>query len=110
MKLNVKAIAIAQGAVAGILFVLCRLVFELAPQSTLATMKYVFHTDWSSVAAPVTWGGFFLGLVLFVVFAALVGVAWASIYNRLASESRVASTRAAATKPGKLAYQMLHLE
>jgi hypothetical protein len=28
MKLNVKAMAIAQGTVAGILFVLCRLVFS----------------------------------------------------------------------------------
>lgn len=110
MKLNVKAIAIAQGAVAGILFVLCRLVFTWAPNGTIVAMKYLFHTDWSSVAVPLTWGGLFVGLVLFVVFAALVGVVWASIYNRLASESRVASTRATATKPGKLAYQMLHLE
>lgn len=39
--LNVKAIAIAQGAVAGILFVLCRLVFTLAPDTTLAAMKYL---------------------------------------------------------------------
>ncbi|GEM_PF-2312445 len=110
MKLNVKAIAIAQGAVAGILFVLCRLVFTLAPGGTIAAMKYLFHTEWSSVAVTMTWGGIFLGLVLFVVFAALVGVAWASIYNRLATESRVTSIRASTTKPGKLAYQMLHLE
>ena len=110
MKLNVKAIAIAHGAVAGILFVLCRLVFTLAPESTIAAMKYLFHTDWSSVAVPMTWGGFALGLLLFGVFAALVGATWASIYNWLASEPNVASTRARTTKTGKLAYQMLHLE
>ena len=110
MKLNVKAIAIAHGAVAGILFVLCRLVFTLAPEGTLAAMKYLFHTDWSSVAVPVTWGGFFIGLVLFTIFAGVVGATWASIYNQLASESRVTSTRSAKTKAGKLAYQMLHLE
>ena len=110
MKLSVKAIAIAHGAVAGILFVLCRLVFTLAPEGTLAAMKYLFHTDWSSVAMPMTWGGFSLGLVLFTAFAALVGAAWASIYNRLASETKVASTRTTPTRTGKLAYQMLHLE
>lgn len=110
MKLNVKAIAIAHGAMAGILFVLCRLVFTLAPEGTLAAMKYLFHTDWSNVAVPMTWGGFSLGLVSFAVFAALAGAAWASIYNWLASESRMASSRARTTKPGKLAYQMLHLE
>lgn len=110
MKLNVKAIAIAHGAVAGILFVLCRLVFTLAPAGTIAAMKYLFHTDWSSVAVPMTWGGFALGLLLFAVFAALVGATWASIYNWLASEPSLASTRARTPKAGKLAYQMLHLE
>lgn len=110
MKLNVKALAIAQGAVAGILFVLCRLVFTLAPDATLASMKYLFHTDWSGVALPVTWGGFFLGLVVWMVFAALVGAAWASIYNRLASESSVASTRTTTSRTERLAYQTLHLE
>jgi hypothetical protein len=110
MKLNVKAVAIAQGAVAGILFVLCRLVFTLAPDGTLAAMKYLLHTDWSGVAVPVTWGGFFLGLVVFTVFAALVGAAWASIYNRLAGESRVASAKAITARTERLAYQTLHLE
>lgn len=110
MKLNVKAIAIAYGMVAAILFVLCRLLFTLAPVGTLAAMKYLFHTDWSNVAVPMTLSGFFLGLLLFTIFAGLVGAAWASIYNRIARESKVASTRAATTKSGKLAYQMLHLE
>ena len=110
MKLNVKAIAIAHGAVAGILFVLCRLVFTLAPEGTLAATKYLFHADWSSVAVPVNWGGFFLGLALFMVLAALAGTAWSSIYNRLANESRATNTRTATARTGKLGYQMLHLE
>jgi 2TM family of unknown function (DUF5676) len=93
MKLNVRAIAIAQGIVGGILFVLCRLVFMLFPDATLASSKYLFHTDWSSVASPVTLGGFFLGLVLFMVFWALVGAAWASIYNWMSPES-ISSVRA----------------
>lgn len=90
MKLNVKAIAIAHGAVAGILFILCRFIFMLVPDGSLAAMKYLFHTDWSSVAAPVNWGGFFLGLILLMVFAALVGAAWSSIYNGLARQSGAA--------------------
>ncbi len=110
MKLNIKAIAIAQGATAGILFVLCRLVFALAPDGSLAAMKYLFHTDWSGVAVPVAWGGFFLGLVVLMVFAALVGAAWASIYNRLASQSNVASAPATTAGTERLAYQTLHLE
>lgn len=108
MKLNVKAMAIAHGTVAGILFVLCRFVFMLAPDGSLAAMKYFFHTDWSSVAAPVNWGGFFLGLVLLMLFAGLIGATLGSIYNWVASESTVRSPNAKPTE--KLAYQNLHLE
>lgn len=99
MKLNVKAIAIAEAAIAGILFVLCRLVFTLAPDTTLAAMKYLFHTDYSGMTAPVNWGGFFLGLVVFTVFTAVVGAAWAWIYNLLVRESSVASVQPTTAKP-----------
>lgn len=107
MKLNVRAIAIAHGAVAGIMFVLCRLVFTIAPEGTLAATKYLFHTDWSTVALPLTLAGSFLGLVLFTGFAALVGAIWASTYNWLARESRAAQT---IQPTDSLAYQNLHLE
>ena len=108
MKLNVKAMAIAHGTVAGMLFVLCRVVFMLAPEGSLAAMKYLFHTDWSSVAAPVNWGGFLLGLVLLMLFAGLVGATLGSIYNWMARESAVRSPNPSPTE--KLAYQNLHLE
>ena len=103
MKLNVKAIAIAHGMVAGILFVLCRLVFMSAPVESLAAMKYLFHTDWSSVAAPVNLGGFFLGLVLLMLFTALVGAAWSSIYNWLARESTESSKQGRTIRPTSIA-------
>lgn len=98
MKLNVKAIAIAEAAVAGILFVLCRLLFTLAPDTMLAANRYLFHTQWSGVALPVNWGGFFLGLVVVITFTALVGAIWAWIYNRLAGESRISSVEATRVK------------
>ena len=91
MKLNVKAIAIAEAVVAGVLFVLCRLAFTLAPDTMRATNRYLFHTDWSGVAVPVNWGGSFLGLVVLMVFTALVGAAWAWLYNQIACEPKVAS-------------------
>lgn len=86
MKLNIKAVAIAEAFVAGVLFVLCRLAFALAPEATLAALKYLTHIDWSSVVMPVNWGGFLSGLVLFTVFTAVVGAAWAWIYNLLARQ------------------------
>ena len=33
---------------------------------------------------PVTWGGFLSGLVVFTVFIAIVGTAWAWLYNLIA--------------------------
>ena len=88
MKLNVKAIAIAEAVVAGILFVLCRLAFTLAPDTTLAAMRYLFHTDWTGIAVPVTWGGFSLGLVVFMGFSGVGGGVGAWFYNGFARETR----------------------
>jgi len=84
MKLNIKAVALAEAIVAGALFVLCRLAFALAPDTTLTTLRYLTHLDWSSVAMPVSWGGFVSGLVVFTIFVALVGALWAWLYNSLA--------------------------
>lgn len=103
MKLNTKAVAIAEAAVGGILFILCRLVFTLAPDTTLASSKYLFHTDWSGIAVPVTWGGFFLGFVVFTVFMAVVGAAWAWLYNYLVGVSAVTSVQPTAIKHEKAA-------
>ena len=91
MKLNIKAVATAEAVIAGALFVLCRLAFALAPEATLAALKYLTHIDWSGVAMPVNWGGFLSGLVLFTVFTAVLGAAWAWIYNLLARQPRTTS-------------------
>ena len=91
MKLNIKAVAIAEAVVAGALFVLCRLAFALAPEATLAALKYLTQIDWSSMAMPVDWGGFLSGLAVFTVFTAVIGAAWAWIYNLLARQPRMTS-------------------
>ena len=103
MKLNIKAVAIAEAAVAGILFILCRLIFTVAPETTLASTKYLFHTDWSGIAVPVTWGGFFLGFVVFTAFMAVVGAAWAWLYNYMVRVSTVASAQPTMIKHEKVA-------
>ena len=89
MKLNVKAVVVAEAVVGAALFIFCRLAFAVAPEATLASLKYLTHIDWSPVTMPVTWAGFLFGLVGFTVFVAVVGAAWTCIYNRLAVESKV---------------------
>ena len=87
MKLNCKAVAIAEAIVGAALFILCRVAFLVAPQTTLAVLKYVTHNDWSSMAMPVTLGGFVWGVIVFTVFMAVIGALWASIYNRFAQQT-----------------------
>jgi hypothetical protein len=103
MKLNIKAVAIAEAVAGGILFILCRLIFTLAPDTTLASSKYLFHTDWSGIALPVTWGGFFLGFVVFTVFMTVVGAAWACLYNYIVGVSAVGSVQPTAISHEKAA-------
>ena len=89
MKLNIKAVVIAETVIGAVLFILCRMAFVLAPNTTLAALKYLTHIDWSPLTLPVTmtWAGFILGLIVFTVFIAIVGAAWAWIYNRFARQS-----------------------
>ena len=91
MKLNVKAVVIAEARVGAALFILCRLAFVVAPDLTLATLKYLTHIDWSSVTMPVSLGGFISGLVVFTIFMAVVGGIWAWIYNLIARTPSAAS-------------------
>lgn len=92
MKLNIKAIAIAEAVVGAALFILCRLAFAVAPEATLSTLKYLTHIDWSPLTMPVTLGGFIAGLIVFTIFLAVVGSVWAWIYNWVAHASTAAET------------------
>lgn len=87
MKLSIKAIAIAEAIVGAALFILCRLAFVIAPEATLASLKYLTHIDWSPVAMPVTLGGFIFGLIVFTIFIAVIGGFWAWVYNLIARPS-----------------------
>ncbi len=91
MKLNVKAVVIAEAIVGAALFILCRLAFVVAPEATLATLKYLTHIDWSSVTMLVSLGGFIFGLVVFTIFIAAIGGVWAWIYNLIEREPSAVS-------------------
>ena len=86
MKLNIKAVVIAEAVVGAVLFILCRLAFVVAPDATLAALKYLTHIDWTPLTMPdtMTWSGFILGLIVFTIFIGILGAAWAWLYNRFA--------------------------
>lgn len=100
MKLNVRAIVIAQTIVGAVLFTLCRLAFAIAPEATLASLKYLTHIDWSPVTMPVTLSGFISGLVVFTIFMAAVAAIWAWIYNFMVPVPHTTFAASSAAKAG----------
>ncbi len=108
MKLNVKAVVIAEAVVGAALFILCRLAFVAAPEATLAALKYLTHIDWSPVTMPVTFAGFISGLIVFTAFVAIVGGVWAWLYNVVAGGAKVP---AGLPRPAaELSHHYLHLQ
>ena len=84
MKLNVRAFAHAIALTWSLLYVLCRLLFVVAPRETTAFLGYLIHSDLASIARPVTWDGFFIGLVVIYLLVALVAALSAWLYNQFA--------------------------
>ena len=84
MKLDIKAVAIAEALVVAAVFVLCAFVIAVVPEQTAAATRYLFHIDLSSLARPINWGGFISGLIVSSVAMGLAGAVWASLYNRFA--------------------------
>jgi hypothetical protein len=72
--------------VAAILYVLCRLLVEVAPGAFATTAQSWFH---GLVISPEPWNGldassFVLGLLTFTVVSWLSAFMWATVYNKLA--------------------------
>ena len=83
MKLDARAFAVAAGATAAVLFLLCALAVAIAPGPTTAFAGYLIHTDLSGMSRTLTFGNFVGGLICWAVGAALTFGLVAAIYNRL---------------------------
>lgn len=81
------------------MYVVCRPLFAVAVQESMAAFGYVMHTDLTPITRPVTWGGFFVDLfVVYAVVAAAAGAgAW--LYNRLAAACGTATRQTQALNP-----------
>lgn len=83
MTLNVRALTLASGAVAAVLFALCALAVAVSPAGFMAAVGYISHADLSALARPITWGSFVVGLVSWTALTMVVVGAAAATYNRL---------------------------
>ena len=81
MKLDVKAMAVAVGNVTAGFFLLCSLLYAIAPQ-TVGWTSHMFHIDVTSIFRPITVVGVVLGAACWwILMAVLAGVA-SALYNR----------------------------
>ena len=86
MKLNVNATSLALSTVFGIVFIICAVLFWIAPAFTLNLADYLVHgIDLSSIAeTDVNFTSSLMGLILSVIIGYLIGYLFAITYNKFA--------------------------
>ena len=83
MRLDPKALALAAGMAAAILFLICAIAVALAPDATAALGGILFHADVSAFTRSLTWGNFIGGLLGWGAGTAIVSWMVAALYNGL---------------------------
>ena len=81
--INSKKITIASVFSAGLLWVLCSLLVVLFPNSMMQITAHMLHADLPHISWTLTWSGFLIGLIGWVVLAGAMGSLVSVIYNRL---------------------------
>lgn len=82
MELDARALGLAAGVIAAVLFALCALAVAVAPEWTTALAGSLIHLDLTGFARAITWGGFFGGLLCWSIGTGLVFAAVGGLYNR----------------------------
>jgi hypothetical protein len=82
MRLDTRALAIAAGTTAGVLFTLCALAVAIAPGPTTAFFGYLVHLDLSGLPRTLSVGRFIGGLICWTLGTALSFGFAATVNNR----------------------------
>lgn len=85
MKFNVKAVGIALGITASLLYLLCISLFAFAPAVIVTIGELIFHGI-NVEAVPVTPVKAVAGLIVSFAGASLIGFVFASLNNKLSGE------------------------
>ncbi|MBI4144387.1 hypothetical protein HY486_04015 [Candidatus Woesearchaeota archaeon] len=83
-KINQDALVKAVTGTTGILYVICALLFYVAPAKALGWIAPVLHgIDITKIAAQnLTFSSFLIGLIEVLVISAVIAYVFAKIYNR----------------------------
>jgi hypothetical protein len=87
MKFDQKKLALSFGGTTAVLWIVCSALVALIPGPTGKLMGHMLHGNLEGFSWTLTWAGFFIGLVSWVLWAAAAGwlVGWS--YNRLGESS-----------------------
>ncbi len=87
MKLDQKKLALSFGGTTAVLWIVCSALVAMIPGPTGKLMGHMLHGNLGGFSWTLTWAGFFIGLVSWVLWAAAAGwlVGWS--YNRLGESS-----------------------
>ena len=84
MRWDARGLALAVALATAVLWILCSAFVMLAPGPAMGVTGHMMHGDLTDFSWSLTWSGFLVGLVSWMILAAACAwlVAWT--YNRLA--------------------------
>ena len=87
MNLDQKNLALSFGGATAVLFTICTALVALIPGPSGLLMGHMVHGSMEGISWTLSWAGFFMGLISWVLTAAAAGwlVGWS--YNRLGGSS-----------------------
>lgn len=82
-KLNGRSLFLSTAILTAVLYTICVGFIALAPQAAMAFFSYILHADLTTIARPVNFGNFIVGLLAWSLGTGLYAVLIARLYNRL---------------------------
>ena len=83
MSLDANRLAMSFGITSAILWIICSALVALTPGAMIGMTGHMFHASMEGISWTLTWAGFLIGLVAWVVWAAVTGWLIGWFYNRL---------------------------
>lgn len=86
MHLVANKLAIASAITAAILWIICSAVVAVWPGPSMTLFGHMIHMDLSGIPVMLGWTGFIIGIVAWVIVAAITGWLIAAFYNSLLND------------------------
>jgi hypothetical protein len=86
MKLSAFSLAAAVAVAFALIWTLCSVAVLIFPSAMAMMTEHMIHADLTGFHWTLTWGGYLMGLISWVVWAGVTGWLAATVYNRIAAD------------------------